>query len=89
MLLLPLHCALLVLKCGRSGDDLNKLRRNATLTRAVVLEGEGVDHLAGVLRRVLHGGHARGLLGGGALHERVVQLRAQQVLGEAGERRGG
>ena len=69
----------------RAGDDLDELRRDARLARAVVDERELVDELAGVLRGVLHGLHAAGLLRRGALHHAVEDLRGEVVLAEAAE----
>src|SRR6516164_5313312 len=49
-----------------AGDDLDQLLGDGGLTRAVVVEGQAVDHLAGVAGRVVHCGHPRPLLTRGA-----------------------
>lgn len=70
----------LILKGRGSGNNLNKLGGNSGLTGTVVLERERLDHLSSILRRVLHGSHSGGLLGGGSVHEGVEQLRGEEVL---------
>src|SRR5262249_42906906 len=50
-------------------DDLDQFLGDARLARAVVLEGEGVDHLPRVLRCGVHRGHARAVLGRVRLEE--------------------
>jgi hypothetical protein len=57
-----------------AGDDLDELLGDRGLARAVVGEGQPVDHLAGVLGRRLHRGHARGVLGGLRLEQHAVDL---------------
>src|SRR5216683_8327929 len=53
--------------CGPSqrlgaGDDLDQLLGDSRLTRAVIVEGEAVDHLAGIAGRTVHRRHPRSLL---------------------------
>lgn len=55
------------------GDDLDEFPGDDSLPGPVEGEGELVDHLARVLGGVVHGGHAGGLLGAGALLQRVEQ----------------
>ena len=55
------------------------------LARAVVDDGQPVDHVAGVAGGVVHGAHPRALLGGGVLEQRGEDLggdAARQQLGE-------
>mmetsp|Transcript_17186 Transcript_17186/g.45498 ORF Transcript_17186/g.45498 Transcript_17186/m.45498 type:complete len:335 (-) Transcript_17186:43-1047(-) len=59
-----------------AADDLAQLRGDLGLTSAVVDQGQLLVHLAGVLGGVLHGGHARRLLGRRALEVRAVDDRA-------------
>mmetsp|Transcript_15885 Transcript_15885/g.23360 ORF Transcript_15885/g.23360 Transcript_15885/m.23360 type:complete len:340 (+) Transcript_15885:51-1070(+) len=67
----PLH---LILQSRSTGNNLNELGGNASLASPIVLQGELLDHLPGVLGGVLHGIHPGGLLGSGGLHHGVVQL---------------
>src|SRR5262249_51895499 len=45
-----------------AGDDLDQLLGDVGLALAVVLDGQLVDHVAGVAGGVVHGRHARALL---------------------------
>mmetsp|Transcript_4639 Transcript_4639/g.6554 ORF Transcript_4639/g.6554 Transcript_4639/m.6554 type:complete len:264 (-) Transcript_4639:244-1035(-) len=76
----PLSSPRLALQRGGAGDDLDELGGDPRLPRAVVLQRELVDELAGVLGGVLHGAHARALLAGGGLHDAVEQVRGHDVL---------
>src|SRR5438128_2169651 len=69
----------------RSGDDLEDLLRDLRLPRAVHLERQRVDELAGALRRASHRRHARALLGGRRLEQRAVELRLEVDREQAGE----
>ena len=46
-------------------DDLQDLSRNRRLTHFVHRERKLFDELGGILARVVHGGHARSVLGRG------------------------
>ena len=69
----------------RAGDDLEDLLRDFGLASAVHGQGEAVDQLAGVLRRVAHRGHARALLRRGRLEQRTVELGLEVDGQQAGE----
>src|SRR3990167_3976564 len=58
----------------RPADNVQELLRDALLAGLVVLDGQEIDHLAGVLGRGLHGRHARSVLPGHGLHERPEDL---------------
>lgn len=73
------NCFFLIQGSG-TGDNLDELAGDDGLARAVEGEGELVDHLARVLGRVVHGRHARGLLGAGALLQRVEQHGGEREL---------
>mmetsp|Transcript_7067 Transcript_7067/g.17820 ORF Transcript_7067/g.17820 Transcript_7067/m.17820 type:complete len:387 (-) Transcript_7067:21-1181(-) len=75
----------LILEGRGTRDDLDELGGNARLAGLVVLEGERLNELAGVLRGVLHGRGARRLLRGGAVEHRVVELRGDHELAEVRE----
>src|SRR5205807_7660294 len=62
-------------------DDLDQLLRDHGLARAVVVEGEPVDHLAGIAGGVVHRGHARALLARRVL-EKCRKYLHRQVLGQ-------
>src|ERR1700682_5743614 len=55
-------------------DDIQELLRDALLAGFVVLGGQEIDHLARVLGRGFHGGHAGAVLAGRRLHEGAVHL---------------
>merc|ERR1712048_1243964 len=57
---------------GSSTDDLAELSGNLRLTCTVVLETDLLEHLASVLRRVLHRAHSGRLLRDGTLKESSV-----------------
>src|SRR5215475_11818850 len=59
----------------RSTDDIQELLRDPLLAGLVVLDGQEVDHVAGVLGRGFHGRHAGAVLARHRLHERTVHLR--------------
>ena len=63
------------------GDDFHDLLGDLGLARAVHLEREVVDDLAGVLGRVAHRGHAGAVLGRGRLEQRAVD-RDLDVVGD-------
>src|SRR3954451_11905549 len=62
-------------------DDFHDLLRDLGLPRAVHLEREVLDDLAGVLRRAAHRGHARAMLGRGRLQQRAED-RDLHVVGD-------
>src|SRR5919202_3802805 len=66
-------------------DDLDEFLGDHGLARAVVEQRELADHLAGVARGVVHGGHAGALLAGGVFEQRAEDLHgdgARQELGQ-------
>src|SRR5689334_21494179 len=60
-----------------AGDDLDQFLGDVRLPRAVVVERQPVDHVAGVARGVVHRAHARALLACGALKQRAIELDRQ------------
>src|SRR5271166_2885607 len=70
-----------------AGDDLDQLLGDGGLTRAVVIEGEPVDHLAGIAGCVVHRRHPRPLLArrvfeqcGVDLHREVLRQQFREDL---------
>lgn len=61
------------LDSSSSRDDFNKLLRNSSLARAVESDGQLLNHLAGVLGRIVHSRHARRLLARRRLLQHVEQ----------------
>jgi len=57
-----------------AGDDFDQLSGDLGLAGAVVVEGQLVDHIAGVARGAVHRRHARALLARRALEERAEHL---------------
>mmetsp|Transcript_2107 Transcript_2107/g.8296 ORF Transcript_2107/g.8296 Transcript_2107/m.8296 type:complete len:366 (+) Transcript_2107:51-1148(+) len=72
----------LALERGRAGDDLDELRGDGRLARAVVEQRELPEHVLGVLRGVLHRLHPRPELGRAVFQERVVHHHAHVELRE-------
>src|SRR5262245_17964129 len=62
-----------------AGDDLDQFLRDIRLPRAVVVDGQAVDHFPGVAGRAVHRGHARTFLAGAVLQQRLVDLHRQIV----------
>src|SRR5260370_9129443 len=58
-------------------DDLDELFGNGRLTRAVVGDGEAVDHIAGIAGCAVHRGHPRALLARIVLEERRIKLHRE------------
>jgi hypothetical protein len=58
-------------------DDFDQLSGDDGLTGSVECQRELVNHLAGVLRRVVHGSHSRGLFRAGALLHGVEEHGSQ------------
>jgi hypothetical protein len=75
----------LSLEGSSTGDNLNQLGGNSSLTGTVVSQRQFVNHVGSVLRGVLHGIHTRRLLGGGVLHETMEDLGGQGVFEEVGQ----
>lgn len=63
-----------------TGDDLNKFSGDDGLAGPVERQRQFVNHLSGVLGRVVHGSHAGGLLGAGSLLQGVEQHRGEREL---------
>src|SRR6266446_1100401 len=68
--------------CGPSqrlgaGDDLDQLLGDGRLTRAVVVEGEAIDHLSGIAGRIVHRRHPRTLLARRVFEQCRVDLHRQ------------
>src|SRR5512132_680004 len=57
-----------------AGHDLQDLLRDLGLAGAVHRQGQAVDQLPGILRRVSHRGHSGALLGGCRLEQRPEEL---------------
>src|SRR5450759_1106189 len=57
-----------------AGNDLDQFLRDPRLPGAVVSQRQGVDQLAGVLGRAVHGGHPGPVFGGVRLEEDPVEL---------------
>src|ERR671934_1301382 len=84
----PVFCLLSVAAIGLrshqrfgAGDNFHDLLGDLRLAGTVHLEREVLDDLAGVLRGVAHGGHARAQLGGGRLEQCPVE-RDLDVVGD-------
>src|SRR6516165_2684698 len=77
MLLLPPPSA----GTARARDDLDDLLRDRGLPHLVHVEGQPVDHVRRVVARGVHGGHARSMLRGRGLEQRLPYLDLH-VLGE-------
>ena len=76
---LPMRaCAFMVsdldLNGGGAGDDFNQLLGDLRLTGTVHLDGEGVDHVAGIAGGIVHRRHL-----GGEEAGLVFQQRGQQL----------
>jgi len=67
---------------GSTGDNLDKLGGNLGLTTTVVLEGDGGEHLSGVLGRGRHGVHTGRNLGRGRLSGEVKETHGVAELPE-------
>src|SRR5271165_714361 len=76
-------------RCGseRLGarDDLDQFACDVGLAGPVVVQGQPLDHVARVTRRVIHRGHARAVLTGGALQQRRIDLHRQRPRQQAVE----
>src|SRR5947199_1642912 len=66
-------------------DDLDELFGNGRLARAVVGDGEPVDHVAGVAGRIVHRGHPRALLARIILEERRIELYCEIARQQSGK----
>src|SRR3989442_833079 len=62
------------LKGFGAGNDLDQFLGDDGLARAVVVDRQAVDHLAGIARRAVHRRHACALLRGDVLEERGEDL---------------
>ena len=58
---------------------------NGRLARAVVGDGEPVDHVAGVAGRIVHRGHPRALLARIILEERRIELYCEIARQQSGK----
>lgn len=84
----PIHYhTRLLLRCSSTSNNLNQLSSNDSLSRSVVENLEFVDHVAGVLRSVIHGVTAGGDFAGVTLGEGPVERICQRVLAEVTENR--
>src|SRR3712207_6199900 len=61
----------------RARDDLDEFLGDLRLAGAVVVEGEALDHVAGVARGVVHGGHLRAAEGGRVFEQRAEDLHRE------------
>src|SRR5689334_4658294 len=57
-----------------AGDDFDQFLGDIRLTRAVVRDGQAIDHVAGVAGRAVHRGHA-----GALFARRILQQRAEHL----------
>src|SRR5690348_7527350 len=64
-----------------AGDDFDQLLGDDGLARAVVIEGQPIDHIAGIAGGVVHCRHARALLARRILEQCGVDLD-REVLGQ-------
>src|SRR5579885_2237053 len=62
-----------------AGYDLDEFLGDDRLARAVVVDREAIDHLAGIARRVVHRRHARALLGRAVFEQRREELHRDVV----------
>mmetsp|Transcript_3800 Transcript_3800/g.8161 ORF Transcript_3800/g.8161 Transcript_3800/m.8161 type:complete len:216 (-) Transcript_3800:449-1096(-) len=69
-----------------AGDDLGELGGDLRLPQTVVRELQLADHVLGVARGRVHGGHARRLLAGHVLEEAAVDGGGEVKLVEVGQR---
>ncbi len=74
-----------LLHCGHTRNDFNELGGDLGLTGLVVLESERTQHFLGVLGRVLHGLHTRGLLRGAVLNVHTEERGGQAEFVEVAE----
>ena len=77
----PLH----IRTGGRTRDDLDQLAGNDGLSGSVVENLELIDHVAGVLRCIVHGVAAGGLFGGVALGKSPEEAVGECVLTQVAE----
>ena len=85
----PVHVACLPLHRLHAAHDLRQLGRDLALAGAVVLHGQRLDHLVGVVGGRLHRHHAGRLLRGhvlrdGLVHRPVHRSKLAQCLGPGG-----
>src|SRR5689334_5110207 len=66
-----------------AGNDLDQFLGDVRLARAVIVQGQALDHVAGVARGVVHRRHARPVLAGGTFEQRAVELDRQRLRQEA------
>src|ERR1700758_1943912 len=53
-----------------AGNDLDQFLRDGGLARPIVVDGQAVDHVAGVAGRAVHRRHPRALFAGAILEQR-------------------
>ena len=75
----------LIFRSRSTSDDLHQLARNDSLSCSVVQDRELIDHIACILRRVIHGVSASGDLAGVAFSQCPVEAVGQSVLAHVGE----
>src|SRR5688500_40862 len=67
-----------------AGDDFDQFLGDVRLTRAVVGDGQAIDHVAGIAGRAVHRRHTGALFAGRILQQRAIDLHAdiarQQLL---------
>src|SRR5688572_16113083 len=59
-----------------AGDDFDQFLGDISLTRAVIGDGQLVDHVAGVAGRAIHRRHPGALLAGCIFQQRAIDLHA-------------
>src|ERR1700756_4374364 len=68
-----------------AGDDLDQFLGDVRLARAVVVQRQALDHVARVAGCVVHGGHTRTMLAGGAFQQRAIHRNGERLWEEARE----
>src|SRR3984957_19643769 len=81
-----LAISLLPLSDGFSaGNDFDEFLGDIGLARAVIVQRQAFDHVAGVARRVVHRGHARAVFAGGTFQQRPEDRDGKGLRKKAGE----
>lgn len=68
-----------LLQCSSTRDNFDKFACDDSLSSTIECQCEFVNHLAGILRCIVHGRHTRRLLRAGALLHRVVDQWCQRI----------
>src|SRR5687768_8036487 len=68
-----------------AGDDLDQLTGDVRLARAVVVQRQLVDHVAGIARGIVHRGHPRAMLARRTFQDRPIDLDGEVARQQGGE----